>query len=388
MRYGDEILARVRDLAPVLAERAQATEEARKLSDETVTELVGTGALDLLVPKRFGGPELALDVLVDVCREVGAACGSTGWLTGIYAMHNWMVALFPEEAQREVWKDHSCGLIPCALSPGGTAEVVDGGHVVKGRWSWGSGVMHSDYVMVMGLVTIEETLEPRVFLLPREEVKVHDVWHTSGMRGTGSNDIEVPGVFVPAHRSVPLQDLTEGRAPGAEVHPGTMYKLPLVPVFVLTAAAPVLGIAEGMLTHFTERMQSRVMAYTGTRQRDLMSGQIRLAKATAELTAARLLLEDETRRLLRTYEEGGTYSLSDRANSRLVAAHVAAVARTVVNELCAASGASVQFMNSPFQRAQRDVNTIAGHVVFDADATYSLYGRISLGKTPDAMTLV
>ena len=388
MKYGDAVLDRVRALTPLLAERAQAAEEARRLPDETVADLAGTGVLDLLVPQRFGGAELALDALVDSCREIGAACGSTGWLTAIYTMHNWMVALFPEEAQREVWADRPYALIPCALSPGGTAEAVDGGYRVTGRWSWGSGVMHADHVMVMGLVTVEETLEPRVFLLPREDVTVHDVWHTSGMRATGSNDIEVPDRFVPAYRSVALQDLTEGRAPGAQVHPGTMYRVPLVPVFVLTGAAPVLGIAEGLLAGFAERMQGRVMAYTGVRQRSLMSGQIRLAKATADLAAARLLLEDEVRRLTRTYTDGGSYDLTRRAHSRLVAAHVAAVARTVVNELCAVSGASVQFMHSPFQRAQRDVNTIAGHVVFDMDATYALYGKVSLGSTPDAMTLV
>lgn len=388
MRYGDEALARVRALLPALAERAQATEDARRPPDETIADLAGTGVLDLLVPERFGGAELPLGVLVDACREIGAACGSTGWLTTIYAMHNWMLGLFPEEAQREVWKDRPYGFMPCALSPGGTAEAVDGGHRLNGRWSWGSGVMHADHVMVMGLVTVEETLEPRVFLLPREDVEVHDVWHTSGMRGTGSNDIEVSDRFVPAHRSVALQDLTEGRSPGSEVHTGALYRLPLVPVFVLTAAAPVLGIAEGVLAGFTERMQGRVMAYTGVRQRNLMSGQIRLAKATAELAAARLLLEDEVERLTRTYTEGGSYDMTQRANSRLVAAHVTAVARTVVNELCAVSGASVQFTHSPFQRAQRDVNTISGHVVFDMDATYALYGKVSLGITPDAMTLV
>ena len=388
MEYGNEVLARVRDLTPVLTERAQATEDARRLPDETIADLAATGVYDVLVPKRFGGPELALDTLVDACREIGSGCGSTGWVTTIYAMHNWMLALFPEEAQREVWADRPYGLMPCALSPGGTAEAVDGGYRVTGRWSWGSGVMHADHVMVMALVTVEDTLEPRVFLLPRQDVTVHDVWHTSGMRGTGSNDIEVPDRFVPSYRSVALQDLTEGRSPGAQVNPGMMYRVPLVPVFVLTAAAPVLGIAEGLLARFAERMKGRVMAYTGVRQRDMMSGQIRLAKATADLAAARLLLEDEVRRLIRTYTDGGSYDLAQRANSRLVAGHVTAVARTVVNELCAVSGASVQFTHSPFQRAQRDVNTIAGHVVFDMDATYALYGKIALGMTPDAMTLV
>ncbi|TDC87714.1 acyl-CoA dehydrogenase family protein [Actinomadura sp. 7K507] len=388
MRYGEEVVRRIRELAPVLGERARAGEEARRLPDETIADLAGTGLFQMLVPERFGGGEQGFGDMVAACREIGAGDASTGWLSVIYTLHNWMIALLPEEAQREVWADRPYALVPCTLAPNGTAEAVGGGHRVTGRWSWGSGVMHADHVMVMGLVTVDESIEPRLFLLPREDAEVHDVWHTSGMRGTGSNDIEIKDRFVPAHRSVPLRDLTEGRSPGSRVHDGAIYRIPLVPVFALTGAAPVLGVAEGVLARYAERMQGRVMAYTGVKQRDLMSGQIRLAKATADLAAARLLLEDAIRDLMETYESGGGYGLAERARSRLVAAHVAGVARAVVNELCAFGGASVQFTDSPFQRAQRDVNTIASHVVFDADATYALYGRTALGMEPDPMTLV
>ncbi|MFG2086498.1 MULTISPECIES: acyl-CoA dehydrogenase family protein [unclassified Spirillospora] len=388
MEYGADIVRRARELAPVLNERARAAEEARRLPDESIADLAGTGLFEMLVPKRFGGGELGFEAMVAACREIGAGDASTGWLSVIYTLHNWMIALLPEEAQREVWADRPYALVPCTLAPNGTAEAVDGGHRVTGRWSWGSGVMHADHVMVMALVTVDESIEPRLFLLPREDAEVHDVWHTSGMRGTGSNDIEIKDRFVPAHRSAPLADLVEGRAPGSRIHDGAIYRIPLVPVFALTGAAPVLGVAEGVLARYAERMQGRVMAYTGVKQRDLMSGQIRLAKATADLAAARLLLEDAVRRVMETYESGGRFGMAERARSRLVAAHVAGVARTVVNELCAFGGASVQFTDSPFQRAQRDVNTISSHVVFDADATYALYGRTVLGMDPDPMTLV
>ncbi|MBE1530445.1 acyl-CoA dehydrogenase family protein [Actinomadura algeriensis] len=384
MWYGDDVAARVRALAPALTERARAAEEARRLPDETIEDLAATGLFSTLVPKRFGGAELGFAPMAAACREAGAACASTGWLSAIYTLHNWMVALFPEETQAEVWADRPYALIPCTLAPSGTAEPSDGGYTVTGRWSWGSGVMHADHVMVMALVTANDTIEPRLFLLPRADVTVHDVWHTSGMRGTGSNDIEVAGAFVPAHRSVPLSELAEGRSPGARVNPGAVYRTPLVPVFALTGAAPVLGAAEGVLARFGERMRGRVMSYTGERQRDLMSGQIRLAAATADLRAARLLLEDA----LRDASGADAADRRRRANARLAAAHVSATARRVVNDLCGASGASTQLLDSPFQRAQRDVNTISGHVVFDPDASYSLYGKIELGIDPGPINLL
>ncbi|WP_344276511.1 acyl-CoA dehydrogenase family protein [Actinomadura napierensis] len=388
MGYGDEIVRRVRELAPVLTERARETEDLRRLPDGTIEDLAGTGLFGMLVPKRFGGAELGFEAMAAACREAGAGCGSTGWLSVIYTLHNWMVALFPEQAQEEVWAERPYALIPCVLAPTGTAEPADGGHRVTGRWSWGSGVMHADHAMVMGLVSADGAIEPRLFLLPRADVTVHDVWHTSGMRGTGSNDIEVADVFVPAHRSVPLAALAEGRSPGADVHPAALYRVPLVPVFALTSAAPVLGMAEGVLARFGERMRSRRMAYSGERQRDLMSGQIRLAAATADLAAARLLLEDALRDVSEAAAAGDGIDLHRRARARLVAAHVAGTARRVVNELCSAAGASTQFADSPFQRAQRDVNTISGHVVFDPDAAYALYGRVELGMDPGPTVLV
>ncbi|MEU8341948.1 acyl-CoA dehydrogenase family protein [Spirillospora sp. NPDC048832] len=388
MEYGTEIVQRARELAPVLAERAEAAEAARRLPDETIADLAATGLFEMLVPKRFGGAELGFEPMAAACREIGAACASTGWLSVIYTLHNWMVGLFPEQAQAEVWAERPYGLIPCTLSPSGTAKPVDGGHTVTGRWGWGSGVMHADHVMVMALVTVDDTIEPRLFLIPRDEVTVHDVWHTSGMRGTGSNDIEVADVFVPEHRSVPMVELTEGRSPGSRVNSAPLYRTPLVPVFALTGAAPVLGAAEGVLARFTERMSTRVMAYSGQRQRDLVSGQIRFSAATADLAAARLLLDGAISDVTSAIAEGRPLDMTERARARLVAAHVAVTARRVVNDLCSAAGASAQFSSSPFQRAQRDVNTISGHVVFDPDAAYTLYGRIGLGLDAGPVVLV
>ncbi|SNR23173.1 acyl-CoA dehydrogenase family protein [Actinomadura mexicana] len=387
MEYGDGIVRRVRDLAPAFAERARIAEEARRLPEETIADLASAGLFAMLVPKRFGGAERGFEEMAAACREAGAGCASTGWLSVIYTLHNWMVGLFPERAQAEVWADRPYALIPCVLAPTGTAAPADGGHRVTGRWSWGSGVMHAGHVMVMALVTAGDAIEPRLFLLPREEVSVHDVWQTSGMRGTGSNDIEVADVFVPAHRSVPLLDLAEGRSPGSLVHSAALYRTPLVPVFALTGAAPVLGVAEGVLARFAERTRGRVMAYSGERQRETTGAQIRLASATADLAAARLLLEDALGGVVRAVAEGGC-DLRRRAGARLVAAHVAGTARRVVNDLCSAAGASAQFTDSPFQRAQRDVNTISGHVVFEPDAAYALYGRIELGLDPGPVTLV
>jgi len=378
----ENLVERARELAPGLAERAQRAEELRRLPDETIAELTEAGFLEVLVPESLGGRELDLATLSGIARELGAGCASTGWVSAIYMLHNWLLALFPEEAQHEAFADRPYVLVPCTLAPPGKAEPAPGGFRVSGRWSWGTGIMHADWVMVLGL----EPEGPRVFLLPAAEVAVHDVWYTSGMRGTGSNDIEVVDRFVPRHRTLSLVDLAGGNTPGGALHPGELYRWPMVPVLTLAGAAPLLGAAEGLLARFTQRLQERVLVYSGVRQRDRTPAQMRLARATIELRSARLLLDDAIAGLQNTPRE--EYGLRERARARLVGAQVVAAARTVVSDLCLAAGASAQLMHQPFQRVQRDLNTISGHVIYDLDETYALYGQVALGLELSAGALV
>ncbi|MFD0691901.1 acyl-CoA dehydrogenase family protein [Actinomadura fibrosa] len=384
MTLGSELLDRAREMAPKLAERAQRAEELRRPPDESVRELAGAGFLDVLVPRKRGGAELDVATVSGIARELGAGCASTGWVAAIYMLHNWLLALFPEEAQDEVFAERPYAFAPCTLAPVGRAEPAGGGHRVTGRWSWGTGIMHADWVMVSALAPDG----PTVFLLPAGEVAVHDVWFTSGMRATGSNDIEVRDRFVPAHRSVPLLDFAQGSTPGAALYDGPVYRMPLVSLLTLVGASPILGAAEGLLAAFRERLRERVLVYSGTRQAEKPSGQMRLGKATAELAAARLLLDRTIAELQDRYRDGGVSGLPERATARLVGSQTVAVARGAVNDICLAAGASAQLMHMPFQRVQRDLATISGHVAFDLDDTYALYGRVALGLDPDATTLV
>ncbi|MBO2449573.1 acyl-CoA dehydrogenase family protein [Actinomadura barringtoniae] len=384
MASGEELIDRARVLAATLADRAREAEELRRPPDETIADLAAAGFLETLVPKARGGLELDLATLSGISRELGAGCASTGWISAIYMLHNWLIALYPQKAQDEVFAGRPYAFIPCTLAPVGRAEVADGGYRVTGRWSWGTGVMHADWVMVSAM----SNAGPLVCLLPAAEAVVHDVWFTSGMRGTGSNDIEVPDRFVPGHRCVPLLDLARGSTPGRDLHDGPAYRWPLVPVLALAGASPILGAAEGLLVTFKERLRERVLAYSGVKQVDRVPAQMRLAKATAELAGARLLLDDAIAALQRTYEGGGRYTLADRARSRLVGAQVVTTARNVVNDLCLAAGASAQFEHMPFQRVQRDLATISGHIVYDLDETYAMFGRVDLGLELDAATLV
>jgi hypothetical protein len=72
-------------------------------------------------------------------------------------------------------------------------------------------------------------------------------------------------------------------------------------------------------------------------------------------------------------------TIQDRANVRLWLPHAINVARHSVAEIASHSGASSHFLDDPLQRAHRDINTLAGHIVFDYDRAAELYGKVALG---------
>ena len=73
-------LDRVRSLLPALRERAARAENLRRLPDETFADFQEAGLFRALQPKRYGGYELDPGVLYQAVAEVGAVCGSSGWV--------------------------------------------------------------------------------------------------------------------------------------------------------------------------------------------------------------------------------------------------------------------------------------------------------------------
>ena len=77
----DGLLARIRALVPLVAERAADAEQQRKPDDEVIEALKASGVFRSFVPKRFGGYEIDLELFLDVGVALSEACASTGWIT-------------------------------------------------------------------------------------------------------------------------------------------------------------------------------------------------------------------------------------------------------------------------------------------------------------------
>jgi len=361
-----------------LADRAREAEELRRLPDATVADLTASGLTELLVPARFGGHQADFPAVLDPVRRMGHGCTSSAWTIGFYVLHNWMLALFAEQAQEEAFATRPF-LAPAPLAPTGRGLPVPGGVRLSGRWSWATGAMAGNWLIVGALCGPDDALHPALALLPAEDFTVDDVWHTDGMRATGSNDVVVTDAFVPEHRLVNVSDIYTGTAPGAGLHDAPTYRWPMVPALALLASMPALGAAERVAEIYADRLAGRVLAYEGVMQRDKPIAQAHLGEALVRLRALRGLLADTVATIEDLVRAGQLVPRPVRGEARLAAAHIVHESRVVIATLTEASGASAHFLDSPLQRFKRDVDVISGHVVFDYDTSRELSGALRLG---------
>jgi 3-hydroxy-9,10-secoandrosta-1,3,5(10)-triene-9,17-dione monooxygenase len=379
--------SRAEALVPVLHERAARAEELRRLPDETIGDLQKTGLFRVLQPKRVGGSELPFRSLVELVAIIARGDGSTAWVFANLAAHHWLCAMWPKEAQDEVWSGSADALIGSALIfPRGRAQNVAGGYRLGGRWPFSSGVDAAAWNLFGAIVHDEDTggTEPRIFLLPAADYTIIDTWHVVGLAGTGSKDVAVEDVFVPEYRTIPVAEITGGPTPGSAVNPSVLYQLPAVSLFAFCIAGVSLGIAQGAIEYFTETIRSRTSYYTGRSLADFVTLQIHLAEATAMTDAARAVILSDCDEATQIVAGGAVPSLDQRARYRRDGAYAATLCTKAVDLLFAATGGGAIYARNPLQRAFRDVHAANAHYVLNWDINGTMYGRVALGLPPDA----
>jgi 3-hydroxy-9,10-secoandrosta-1,3,5(10)-triene-9,17-dione monooxygenase len=384
------VVAGVRELLPVLRERAQETEDRRSLPAETVKSLAETGFFRLLQPARFGGYEADPIVFLDAVRLIASACGSTGWVASVVGVHNWQLALFPDQAQQDVWRDDPGTRMSSSYAPTGQVRAVEGGYRINGRWSFSSGCEHATWVLLGGIVPPDETGQPadfRTFLLPAADYAIDDVWDTVGLRGTGSNDIVVDDVFVPAYRTLSFGDTARCLCPGQELNPAPLYKIPYGSIFSYAITTPIIGMANGAYDAHVTYLQARVRAaYAGVRAAEDPYAQVRVAEAASELDSAWLALENNMRELMEHVTAGRRLPMRLRLRVRRDQVRGTAQAISAVDRLFENSGGRALARGTPIQRFWRDAHAGRVHAINDPERALSMYGRGEFGlQITDAM---
>jgi 3-hydroxy-9,10-secoandrosta-1,3,5(10)-triene-9,17-dione monooxygenase len=384
----EDVVEAVRELLPVLRDRAEETEGLRRIPDESVKALAETGLFRLLQPARFGGYEADPLTFFTAVRAVASACGSTGWVASVVGVHPWQLSLFPAPAQDDVWGADPHSRMSSSYAPTGRATTVDGGHRLTGRWSFSSGCDHATWVLLGGIVTGDDgrPVDFRTFLLPRADYVIEDVWDTVGLRGTGSNDIVVTDAFVPASHSLSFTDTAKCVCPGQEVNPGPLYRLPFGSVFSYAITTPIIGMATGAYDAHVAYLRERVRVTFGQKVAEDPFAQVRVADAGCEIDAAWLQLEHNFRELTAHAAAGEKIPMRLRLRVRRDQVRGTGRAIAAIDRLFENSGGRALKTGTPIQRFWRDAHAGRVHAVNDPERALSMYGAGEFGlPVQDAM---
>jgi indole-3-acetate monooxygenase len=384
--------------SPVLHAAIGLTEQIRVASDEIersrrlppgiAAAMKDAGVFGMAMPRVWGGPELDPLTQFRVIEALAMADASVGWCAMIGCDGGYITAFLDQEIARRMYPDPLVATGAAATTTG-KAIRVPGGYRVSGRFPFVSGCQHCEWVW-LGCIVEENGVpsvdgngvpETRQCLLRLSQCEILDTWHTTGLRGTGSNDVVVSDEFVEEGRSFSFQD------PKVIRRPGPLYAFPFM--FVAKGAAPALGVARHAIDVVIESAAAKpARRYTvGERieapkvLRDDVYVQDAVGRAETLLAAARAYYFDSMGDLWATLVDGRQPSERQLALFTTAYPHIVGVCVDVVQLVYKAAGGGAVYQKGPLDRCLRDVLTMNQHVVGTL-RTYEMAGRLLLGLEP------
>ena len=383
----EEFLQKVRAIVPNIRARAAEAEEVRQIPEESMEELMETGIFRLHTPLKYGGLQLGLTAHVEAMRLIGQGCISTAWATSFLTHSANRVAKLEPEFQDRLFSENP-NILSCGTNqpqPGVSLEKqADGSYILNGRWSFASGIMNARYVEVsLPLGRTETNAETRITAtVPRHQVEIVDVWNMSGMRGTGSQDIQFTNVVVPAEMVHTYEKRALTVNPGTQLYPDFPFlRYPYHQVVWAAHAAYVLGGAEHALEIFREEIAPRKKRPWGTGKAiDSPITHAAYGAAAHKIRTAALILEAEVRDVVETYAKPGSdLTYEQRAYLNMDAVAAIHLCQEAVQILARMSGGSIHRVGHALDRIQRDIEVLMNHSSGDWSFHSEYAGRVLLG---------
>ncbi len=374
------LLARAREMVPRLAERAADAEHSRSIPAETIADFKQAGLFRVIQPKRYGGYELDPGVFFDIQMTLAEGCMSSGWVYGVVAVHNWQLALFDARAQEDVWANDSSVLIASSYMPQGQVERVDGGFRFSGRWGFSSGVDHANWLFLGGMLSSKSGVpDYRTFLVPRSDARIHDNWHTVGLKGTGSKEVVIESAFVPEYRTHRAIDGFAGTSPGLSANPAALYRLPFGQIFVRAVSSASIGALQGALSTFREYGSKRVSVNDMGRTAEDPAAELAAADAALAIDDMKLALHRNFAAMMATMRRGEALDVNDRIHYRYQSAAVAGRCAEHIDRLFHACGGQGIYTDNPIGRFFVDIHAARLHYANNPDKFGRNYGGVLLG---------
>lgn len=337
---------------------------------ETVVNLIREeGIAKLILPKRYGGPQIDFTTFADMVKEVGYYNLSAAWITYFFSLHNAWVAYLPEHRQKEIIQ--SGGLLADIFAPIGHIEKVEGGYLVSGKYNFVSGIKYAGWVGVGALLQKEGSTEKTMagFVVNTKDVQIIENWDSMGLRGSGSHTIIVDKVFVPDDLVIDLQELGHKREPDFEDYDEDYlyYNAPFHPAFFVGFPAMSIGAAERGLDEFKKASQGRVR----------MSGENEGASPRSQRVLATLMVKmHAAKSLMKTYIEmleSDTYV--HPSEFKAIRAEIIQICIDIAVKCTLTLGAFALIKGHPVEMITRDLIAIGTHVTSLYEDAIDIYGK-------------
>lgn len=371
---------KARAAAPLVREHRDACERERRMVTPLHETLREAGIFRLMLPRQFGGEQLDLITAMRVIEELSRQDGGVGWNVMIGTHWSLLADCFPEDAAQALFTpDATFG---GSFAPLGRAVPEPGGYRVTGTWPFGSGCQNATWIgagcqVVSGDGGTGATEPPdfRIFFVPVSACEIRDTWMTAGMRGTGSHDVRIDGVFVPAERTLPRSFLAQGPTP----RPGVAYPQPLLPHLAApTMGAVALGIARDAIDSFVEIATTKVQYMGSMPLAEHHTVHERVGRAEALLRSGRAFLYEAARDVMTALDDGADLE-AVAAVTRLAGAHAAESAAKATDLMFDAGGGGAIYTRSRLERCFRDVHIVSHHIMA-SPTHFEMVGQYFLGR--------
>jgi indole-3-acetate monooxygenase len=387
-RAGD-YLARVREIAPALAAAGPEIDSRRELPEPIVAALAERGLFRMLLPRALGGAELLPAEYVPVIEELAKTDASTAWCVNQNSGCSMTAAHLAPEAAREIFGGPR-GILAWGPGPG-EAHRAPGGYRVTARWAFASGSHHATWlgchvpvIEADGKPLLHDSGIPvvRTFLFPKSATEFTDIWHTIGLRGTGSDEYSIKDLFVPEAYSLDVLSRRETQIGEDRL----LYRFSSLALYAAGFAGVALGIARGMLDHFIELARDKIPRGARATMRNNNVTQRQTAEAEARIGSARRYLLGSLEDITADVAARGHITLDERMTIRLASTFAIHTAVEVVDVLYQAAGATAIFNENPFERRFRDIHSVQQQLQ-GRQQHFETVGQHLLGLEPDTSWL-
>jgi alkylation response protein AidB-like acyl-CoA dehydrogenase len=377
-----ELVARARELAPLLRKNGPVGEANRRVEEESIQALAKAGLMRVCTPKRYGGWEMNTRAILDVSSAIAEADGGSAWVVNLNNVCCWLTSLYPVKAQDEVFGADPDARVSGVLNPTATTTKVKGGYRVTGTWHYNSGGWHAQWA-VLGMPVVDEageSIDQGLALFSMDDLERVDTWFVAGMKSSGSICLKANDVFVADHRVFSVPRAIEGEYATEMRDREPLYRSAFVPILSIILVGPILGLGRAAVEFVRQKANSRTIAYTFfEKQSSSVAFQLQLAEAALMVDTAHFHAYRAADDIDEAAVRGVYPDMLTRARVRADTGYVVEKITQAIDKLLFAHGSAGFADSSPLQRIWRDAAVASRHAVVLPPVGYELFGKALLG---------